>query len=363
MIRFLWCCVAILLAFSQVLDAIENEVIPSDDSLQIRLDYELYKQKPILFSSRLTLTEEPKISDSQLKTLAVDAYKEMEVMTEKYNFGGAKRPSTMTTLVVGKEIIFASSVKKGDTIELGPETTEHLANCGEGIHKNKGRCGEVMTFDDYYRSNVDGKKLDKSSNARIVAITKHKKANTDSSEYAILDPCGDEKISEDQETTPFNWRQLKKEGNLKIAQSPAAANDGSVTTNQGNTNENLPPKNRLKLNKKPSTSIEEQKPKDKLDSDSNKPPPKNPWNLSVKPSTSAEEQKSKDKLNAGSNEPPPKNPWNPNAKPVKPFSQDHGTAGHSNPDDDNDNNSDGAGKSLKKPKNHGTRTRRRSLQG
>lgn len=50
----------------------------------------------------------------------------------------------MTTLGVGRDIIFASSVKKGDTIQLSPETTQHVDECGEGVHKNQGRCGEVM---------------------------------------------------------------------------------------------------------------------------------------------------------------------------------------------------------------------------
>lgn len=46
-----------------------------------------------------------------------------------------------------------------------------------------------MTFDDYYRNNVNGKKLEKDSKARIVAITKGRNANSGDS---ILVPCGDE---------------------------------------------------------------------------------------------------------------------------------------------------------------------------
>lgn len=88
--RDLRCCLAIHLAFYH---AIEDEVRPNGDSLGIRLDYELSKKAPILFSSRLELTEDPKISDRQLKILTADAYKEMEIMTKKYKFGNAKKPN------------------------------------------------------------------------------------------------------------------------------------------------------------------------------------------------------------------------------------------------------------------------------
>ncbi|KZZ87667.1 hypothetical protein AAL_08334 [Moelleriella libera RCEF 2490] len=158
----------------------------------------------------------------------------------------------LTTLVVGREIIFASSVKKEDKIQLGPETTQHLDECGEGVHKNQ------------ERNNVNGNKLDKDSKAQIVAITKGRNANSGDS---ILAPYGDETnwgcnrlvkdlniltdqmVSEDQRTSIFNWRQLKKENKLNIGHLPAVATDISTTPNLNGGSDKPLPKNRLKANK------------------------------------------------------------------------------------------------------------------
>lgn len=188
--RLLWLYLGLLLAFGQVLNAIEDEVVPDADSLGIRLDYQLYQKNPILFSSRLEFTEEPQVSDRQMMTLGVDAYKEMEAMTAKYKFGAAKRPNTMTTMIVGKEIFFASSVKKGDSLKLGPGVEADLAACGTGTHRNQARCGEVMTFDAYYKANIGSEKLS-NSEARIVAIMKLKRPGPNGEEYIIQPPCGD----------------------------------------------------------------------------------------------------------------------------------------------------------------------------
>ncbi|KID82407.1 hypothetical protein MGU_10254 [Metarhizium guizhouense ARSEF 977] len=132
-------------------------------------------------------------------------------------------------MIVGKEIFFASSVKKGDTLKLGPGVEADLAACGPGTHRNQARCGEVMTFDAYYKANIGIEKLS-NSEARIVAIMKLKKPGPSGQEYIIQDPCGDkdnwgcnrlvedlnvltdDKVAAVPDATPFNWRQLKAAG-------------------------------------------------------------------------------------------------------------------------------------------------------
>lgn len=190
--RLLWGILALLLAFGQALPTREPERPPPKDSLEVRVDYPLYEQGPIFFSSHLKFDVAPQISDKQFKSLAVDAFREMEYLYGKkeYDWGSAKKPNVMTTLIAGNEIFFASSVKKGELLELDAATKEDLDACaddkknGQAQHKNKGRCGEVMALETYYRSNVNAAKLGR--DARIVAITKSGDV------YKILDPCGEE---------------------------------------------------------------------------------------------------------------------------------------------------------------------------
>lgn len=122
----------------------------------------------------------------------MDAYKEMEEMLKIYKFGNRKRPNTMATLLVGKEIFFVSSSKgKGDAVSPGSQVLDDLDACGPSSHKFGGKCGEVIAFDKYYKSNVVAKKLGKDSGARIVTISRQRDAEG-VYQYSILPPCGDE---------------------------------------------------------------------------------------------------------------------------------------------------------------------------
>ncbi|KID96710.1 hypothetical protein MAJ_07337, partial [Metarhizium majus ARSEF 297] len=339
--RLLWLYLGLLLAFGQVLNAIEDEVVPDADSLRIRLDYQLYQKNPILFSSRLEFTEEPQVSDRQMMTLAVDAYKEMEAMTAKYKFGAAKRPNTMTTMIVGNEIFFASPIKKGDSLKLGPGVEADLAACGPGTHRNQARCGE----DAYYKANIGSEKLS-NSEARIVAIMKLKKPGPNGEEYIIQAPCydkdnwgcnilvkdlnvlTDDRVAAVRDTTPFNWRQLKAAGKVAVTQSPTPADDES-TPDPGTSDPGEP-----------------------------KPPPKHP-SQSKRPGTSQDEQGTGD---PGDDEiePPPKHPSARPGRPAKPPTQGDGENHPGQGGDDDDNSSTGTKPKPKpkpKPKGNG-RTRR-----
>ncbi|KJK74381.1 hypothetical protein H634G_10288 [Metarhizium anisopliae BRIP 53293] len=369
--RLLWLYLGLLLAFGQVLNAIEDEVVPDADSLGIRLDYQLYQKNPILFSSRLEFTEEPQVSDRQMMTLGVDAYKEMEAMTAKYKFGAAKRPNTMTTMIVGKEIFFASSVKKGDSLKLGPGVEADLAACGTGTHRNQARCGEVMTFDAYYKANIGSEKLS-NSEARIVAIMKLKRPGPNGEEYIIQPPCGDgdnwgcnrlvkdlnvltdDKVAAVPDTTPFNWRQLKAAGKVAVTQSPTPA-DNESDPGASDPGQVKPPPKHPSQSKKPGTSNDE-KGNDNPGDDEIEPPPKHP-SQGKRPGTSHDEQGTG---NPGDDEiePPPKHPSSRPGRPARPPTQGDGEDHPGQGGDDDDNPSTGTKPKPKpKPKGNG-RTRR-----
>ncbi|OAQ62480.1 hypothetical protein VFPPC_06896 [Pochonia chlamydosporia 170] len=248
--RLVWSCIALLLVFSQVLLAapkFKPEVTPDPNGLEVRLDYALYtgEKRRILFSSHLTFGEGLRITDKQLRSLGIEAYKEMEAMGRAYELGKNAMPNVMTILTFGNEIILASSQKGKDKPDIGEEITEELNACFAGFgkdHANQRKCGEVMAIDQYYKSRAGAPKLD--IRARIAAIVANKDA-TSANPYIILAPCGtndperpgcnllvkdlnvlsDGKISEDTDTTELDWRSLKRGGQLRIRQMPDPGED------------------------------------------------------------------------------------------------------------------------------------------
>lgn len=102
----------------------------------------------------------------------------------------------MTTLLVGNELIFASSAKgpknpyDRDSQVQGDLTVCKDANEGR-LHKNGGRCGEVMAFHDWYESHVRSGPLEPTEGTKIVAISFQKNADGED-EPLIMAPCGND---------------------------------------------------------------------------------------------------------------------------------------------------------------------------
>lgn len=201
--HFLWYFLTILVTFGQFLDAapwerkIKDEVKPKADGLEVRLDYELYKRDNpgYLFSSHLKFDEKPEISDKQLKTMAIEGYKEMEGMISEYGIGNRGKPTVITILAFDNEIFLASSQKGDPAITEDSPVTDDLDRCRDEFNKGKGtntdhtnqrKCGEVMAFDHYYKSRVDPAKL--GPDARIAAIAKVKQDGV--ADYIVIPPCG-----------------------------------------------------------------------------------------------------------------------------------------------------------------------------
>ncbi|KID60625.1 hypothetical protein MAN_09760, partial [Metarhizium hybridum] len=145
----------------------------------------------------------------------------------------------MTTLLVGNELIFASSAKgpknpyDRDSQVQGDLTVCKDANEGR-LHKNGGRCGEVMAFHDWYESHVRSGPLEPTEGTKIVAISFQKNADGED-EPLIMAPCGndkqwgcnkfvngiyvldDAKVAADPIKEPFEYKTLIKEKKLKPA--------------------------------------------------------------------------------------------------------------------------------------------------
>ncbi|KAM3449331.1 hypothetical protein MY3296_007027 [Beauveria thailandica] len=269
--RFLWYYLTILLAFGQVLVAQLPKVEPEipKDGLQIRLERELFsKQQSVVYASHLEFDDAPEISDRQFLKIAIDAFKEMRHMVDENKLGKKKIPNVMTTLLVGKEMIFASSAKgSNDPIKEDGQVQEDLAECGQGSenkHKNNGRCGEVMAFHEYYESRVDPKKLGKDSGARIVAIAFPWDADLATAQPEILAPCGsgdnwgcnrlvkdlnvldNDKVAADPEMEEFDYKKLRNEGKLKSVKTKFEEGNGSKPGDKpGKNKQKGPPPNNL----------------------------------------------------------------------------------------------------------------------
>ncbi|CAM1510070.1 Fc.00g004050.m01.CDS01 [Cosmosporella sp. VM-42] len=195
--RFL--VVGLLFAFSHVLNAANlKERFDPPGHLGVRLDYELATQKTTridanhrwLWSSHLKFKEEVKsITSGQLTKIAIDAYKEMEADFKQYEIQGdeALLPDVMSILAFGTEIILASSQKgAGALIDRFPDSPvrQNLELCKivwrdygtgtEQANKNKGKCGEVMTFHQYYRTHPQEPLLDLKDRARATTVRRPK---------------------------------------------------------------------------------------------------------------------------------------------------------------------------------------------
>ncbi|OAR05844.1 hypothetical protein LLEC1_04271 [Akanthomyces lecanii] len=269
--RLLWWYLTILLAFGQVLVAQLPKVEPAipKDGLQIRLERELFvKQRSVIYASHLEFDEKPKISDRQLLKIAIDAFNEMRHMVFENRLGKFNIPRVMTTLLVDREIIFASSAKgSNEPIKDDGQVQDDLAACGQGStnkHRNKGRCGEIMAFHEYYESRVDPKKLGKDSGARIVAITTPWEADLATAQPEVLAPCGsgdrwgcnrlvkdlnvldNAKVAADPEVADFDYKKLRKEGKLKSVKTKFEEGNGSPPADKpSGFRKKGPPKNNL----------------------------------------------------------------------------------------------------------------------
>ncbi|RYP12543.1 hypothetical protein DL765_007245 [Monosporascus sp. GIB2] len=160
------------------------------------------------------------ITDRQLWQIARDALDEVHVDMKLYKIGRKHRPSAMSVLAWGNEIILASSQRGRSSFSYGYRGTpvlETLELCqitwredGPGggetdkEHRNEGKCGELMAAHLYYSQDATVTLAQR--NARIGTVVEQ------SDGLKNTDPCGQpENVSKNRRPPPkveFTERDL-----------------------------------------------------------------------------------------------------------------------------------------------------------
>lgn len=185
--------------------------------LKIRLDYELASRDQRqyegahqwVFSTHLTFKNDVEdVTPGQLRKLAEDAYKEMEVDILQYDPKLDKKkkkpvmqPGVMTILAFEKEIYLSSS-QKGQSAYIDEVEdsifkeqlelckiiwAEFGVNPDSPDHKNGRKCGEVMVFHQFSRVHRRRKLTDISPLARAATV------HVLNGKLEIIPPCGTDK--------------------------------------------------------------------------------------------------------------------------------------------------------------------------
>ncbi|KAF6833211.1 hypothetical protein CPLU01_05730 [Colletotrichum plurivorum] len=179
-----------------------------------------------VFSSHLVFnqpTDRAHISDEQLTSIAIDAFKEMEQLwtPEGYDIGKEGRPSVMTALAYGNEIILSSSQKGRVSFSYGdPQWQNPSGAVGEGRpranrvlnyldlceqmfldrtididrtevrHRTGAKCGEELAAHAYYRIHQDNDADLSNEHGRVTTVQRDLQSdqNLNKGIHAI-DPC------------------------------------------------------------------------------------------------------------------------------------------------------------------------------
>ncbi|RYP70472.1 hypothetical protein DL769_004961 [Monosporascus sp. CRB-8-3] len=141
------------------------------------------------------------ITDGQLWKIARDAWDEAQIDRDQYGLSDYSKPSAMTILAWGNEIILASSQKGRSSFTYEYKNTpvrETLELCqivwredgpGDGKtdkkHRTEGKCGELMAAHLYYSEDATITLAER--NARVGTVVEKRK------NLENTDPCGDPK--------------------------------------------------------------------------------------------------------------------------------------------------------------------------
>ncbi|UKZ74642.1 hypothetical protein TrVFT333_002312 [Trichoderma virens FT-333] len=204
--------VVVLVFFGQALDAANLKTKhDANGPLKVRLDYALAtRSKDVaenrhqwVFSSHITFEENVEvITDGQLLKMAGDAFAEMEADFLQYapyldKTGKPKMlPGAMSILAAGNEIFLSSSQKGLSTFineVAGSPVKCQLEICfatwklkhPETDHKNNRRCGEIMTFHQYYKVHSE-KLITLSPLARLTTVVR----SAEDGKMILIPACG-----------------------------------------------------------------------------------------------------------------------------------------------------------------------------
>ncbi|EHK23192.1 uncharacterized protein TRIVIDRAFT_60146 [Trichoderma virens Gv29-8] len=207
--------VVVLVFLGQALDAANLETKhDTNRPLKVRLDYALATRSndvaenrhQWVFSSHITFKENVEvITDGQLLRMAGDAFAEMEADFLQYapyldkNGKPKMLPGAMSILAAGNEIFLSSSQKGLSTFinEVADSPVKRqLEVCfatwklehpdkDETDHKNNRRCGEIMTFHQYYKVHSE-ELITLSPLARLTTVVRLARTG----EMVLIPACG-----------------------------------------------------------------------------------------------------------------------------------------------------------------------------
>ncbi|KAK1961674.1 hypothetical protein LY78DRAFT_286838 [Colletotrichum sublineola] len=187
------------------------------------------KKRSFVFSSRLKFkqaTDVAHISDKQLTSLAIEAYKEMEALCgdTKYNIALENRPSVITAMAYDDEIILSSSQRGSTSFSYGdpdhPDSRpranivkQQLDLCQQTFmhnipeadrqkvqHRNNGQCGEQLVAHAFYNTHPEPDADLGRVNGRVTTVQK-----SGSRGIIAIDPCNTPKPEDPTYDTIHYW--------------------------------------------------------------------------------------------------------------------------------------------------------------
>ncbi|KAK2007906.1 hypothetical protein LZ32DRAFT_665935 [Colletotrichum eremochloae] len=225
----------LILSLTQLLCAWDVSTEHTPGRLGVQLDFSLFhswppdndgaetggkaagRKRSFVFSSRLKFkqaTDVTHISDKQLTSLAIEAYKEMEALCgkTKYNIVSENMPSVMTAMAYDDEIILSSS-QRGKTsfsygdpdhpdsrpranivkqqLDLCQQTFMHNAPEADRTkdqHRHNGQCGEQLVAHAFYKIHPEPDADLSKRNGRVTTV--HKSGGKQAGRGVIaMDPC------------------------------------------------------------------------------------------------------------------------------------------------------------------------------
>lgn len=185
-----------------------GQKLPPKGPLGVRLDYELATvgtkdgppnfvtgSKDVVFSTHLTFNEPvSSITNGQLAQMLKDAWQEMSIDAEQYDYGKNRLPNVVTFFAFENEVILSTS-QRGPSFAydyVASPVKQSLAICmavwkdqtgEEKTHFRGASCGEIMCAHQYYQVHTTPLK-----NANVRSLTAFYQKNKKG--FQLIPPCG-----------------------------------------------------------------------------------------------------------------------------------------------------------------------------
>jgi hypothetical protein len=207
--RYGYLFLLVICLFGSLLNAINlSQKLPPKGPLGVRLDYELATlgtgggppnfvvgSKDLVFSTHLTFNEPvSSITNGQLAQMLQDAWKELAIDAQQYDYGKNRWPNVVSFFAFDNEVILSSS-QRGPSFAydyVASPVKQSLAICmatwkdqtgDEKIHFRGASCGEIMCAHQYYQVHTTPLK-----DANVRALTGFYQKSKDNLKF--IEECG-----------------------------------------------------------------------------------------------------------------------------------------------------------------------------